>query len=80
MVENVGADMDEFETMDDCATILPVNSPYVVMVDPSNVENEPDVTEKDETTSVELTVNVFTVIFALEMVDVVIVDPCNELK
>jgi hypothetical protein len=33
------------------------------------VENEPDVREKDEIVSVELTVKVSTVIFALERVE-----------
>jgi hypothetical protein len=46
-----------------------VNTPLVVTVDPSRVENEPDVREKDEIVSVELTVKVSTVIFALESVE-----------
>ncbi len=42
---------------------------FTVIVDPSNVENEPDVREKDEMVSVELTVKVSTAIFALEIVE-----------
>jgi hypothetical protein len=43
--------------------------PLVVTVDPSRVENDPDVREKDEMVIVELTVKVSTVMFALERVE-----------
>ena len=38
----------------------------VTTVEPSSVENEPDVKEKDEIIRVELTVNVSTTMFALD--------------
>jgi hypothetical protein len=56
-------------TIEDCDRRWTVNSVFVVTVDPSRVENEPDVREKDEIVSVELTVKVSTVIFALERVE-----------
>jgi hypothetical protein len=66
MVENVGAEIDELARIEDCAKRSLVNSPFVVTVDPSRVENDPDVREKDEIVNVELTVKVSTVMFALE--------------
>jgi hypothetical protein len=47
--------------------MMDVNRLLMVIVDPSSVENEPDVREKDEIVSVELTVKVSTAMFALEM-------------
>ena len=67
MVERVGAIIDDCETMVDWARTFFVNRLLTVTVDPSNVENEPDVREKDEMVSVELTVKVSTTICALEM-------------
>jgi hypothetical protein len=69
VVERVGAEIDEFAVMEDCDKIIFVKIAFEVTVDPSNVENEPEVREKDEMVSVELTVNVSTTIFALESVE-----------
>ncbi len=66
-VDNDTAEMDEFDTIDDSDRIVLENRPFEVTVDPSRVENEPDVREKDEIVSVELTVKVSTVMLALEI-------------
>jgi hypothetical protein len=69
VVESVGAEIDEFDTMEDSDKIFFERIVFEVTVDPSRVENEPDVRENDEMVSVELTVNVSTTIFALESVE-----------
>jgi hypothetical protein len=61
--------MEDRDIIEDCASNWCVNRLFEVTVDPSRVENEPDVRVKDEIVSVELTVKVSTVIFALEMVE-----------
>jgi hypothetical protein len=58
--------MDEYDTIDEYPTRLFVNMLVVTTVEPSNVENEPDVKENDEIIRVELTVNVSTTMFALD--------------
>jgi hypothetical protein len=61
--------MEDCDVMDDCPMMLVACRLFTVMVEPSNVENDPDVREKDEIVSVELTVKVSTVMFALERVE-----------
>jgi hypothetical protein len=69
VVERVGAEIDEFAVIEDCDKIVFVKIAFEVTVDPSRVENEPDVREKEEIVSVELTVNVSTTIVELESVE-----------
>ena len=66
IVENVGTQMDEQDTIDEYPNRVFVNMLVVTTVEPSNVENEPDVKENDEIIRVELTVNVSTTMFALD--------------
>jgi hypothetical protein len=59
--------MEDCDVIDDCPTMVVAYRLFIVMVEPSNVENDPDLREKDEMVSVELTVKVSTAIFALEI-------------
>jgi hypothetical protein len=68
-MESVGAEIDELDTIEDSDRIFFERIVFDVIVDPSSVENEPDVREKDEMVRVELTVNVSTTIVALESVE-----------
>jgi hypothetical protein len=64
VVEKVGTWSDEYTRNDDC-----ISTPFAMIDEPVNVENDPDVNEKDDIINVELTVKIFAVISELEMVE-----------
>jgi len=75
VVDRVGTWSDEYTCNDDC-----ISTPFVMIDEPLNVENDPDINEKDDIINVELTVKVFAVISELAMVETLMVDPVKEVK